>query len=552
MNPAPRLLFPLLALALAAMHSGCSDAVLIQVENRPENTRALRLRATLDGVAIHKVPHDPHPLLLSPPPSRIVLETLPAPQGELDVTLDALVDECIVARGTARARIQLPSLDWSVVSVQLEPLTPKLCPVTVELHGATAGVSLAATAQDPWDCSPEVTGYHRCTAYFPVGQTASIDLQGLPDKTFVHRSYPSTLGSAAPPFALPVNEVTAPEQKAQDGGPENRLVLRLLNTTLDPGYTIKGLWGTPVTQSQDQTSWQYERLWAVGQRDYTEAGSLKKGGFIAELGHDGTLHVTDKPSFPLNAIMGRSIPVDTRSTQEIWTVGEAGTVLRWNGSTWQDLSLQPRPPQAEQPNLNALFVFAGSGDTWIVGNGGTVLRSRDGREPLSLVSSNFIPDDNLFAVAGAEQGGLLVIGRRRPGAHAEAFFRIDRERVVFLGLYPSTWPIDSAIALDSTLYLNRFLEIAACRDSTACNIIYHKTEKTSIWGAKPSRLWLGGSSLQYADVSQEPVVFRPVQLTGRDRDSWGSIVTGYAIANTPFSQDIWISDGTRLALVAGP
>jgi photosystem II stability/assembly factor-like uncharacterized protein len=54
---------------------------------------------------------------------------------------------------------------------------------------------------------------------------------------------------------------------------------------------------------------------------------------------------------------------------DVWVVGDEGTILRWNGSTWMPSSSGTRE------RLSAVW-GSGPNDVWIAGDYGTVLRRR--------------------------------------------------------------------------------------------------------------------------------------------------------------------------------
>jgi hypothetical protein len=97
-----------------------------------------------------------------------------------------------------------------------------------------------------------------------------------------------------------------------------------------------------------------------------------------------------------------------------FAVGQFGTILRWDGSTWAE---DPQTLQLTQSQLNAV-AFSPSGEGWAVGTFGTILRfdgerwsleqppSEDALVPLTSVA---VAGEDVFAVAG---GNLL---RRDPG-----------------------------------------------------------------------------------------------------------------------------------------
>lgn len=92
--------------------------------------------------------------------------------------------------------------------------------------------------------------------------------------------------------------------------------------------------------------------------------------------------------------------ISGRGSKDVWGVGEAGSMLRWNGSYW----LSPHRPQLHT-NLNAIWV-GNKGNVWAVGESGVLMhRNSSGLwacpATLTTVNLNGIwgsDDDNIWAV----------------------------------------------------------------------------------------------------------------------------------------------------------
>lgn len=551
MCPHTRAIPSLLCLFLCSVLFGCSDAVLIQVEGRPENTRALRVSATLDGVGIGQ-----DPLLLTPAPSRVVLKDLPNPQGELEVRIEALVDQCIVASGTARLQVSLPSLQWTVASVHLDPLSPKHCPVAVELHGMTANLTLTAQPPARFDCPHETVGFRRCQAYFPVGEQAQINLQGTPEGAFIHRSYPHPASDPpqALPYSVPVEEIQEEPQRDLDLAPPNTLVLRILKTQLPTGYAITGLWGTREEAQAGDAPFAYEHLWAVGDNGHG-------GGFIAELGREGVLHSVYDSPYRLNAISGRHGP--DKNSLTLWAIGDRGTILRKQetAAKWEiipDSSTDKSNPK----NLNALWIDKDTGDTWIVGDDATVLRSRDGGSQVEVVhATQFSSDDRLTAVARFSDGNFVIGGhtsdesKRHPVLIAKPV-RVDETDVMdrWAHLVPFAEPLIAAIASDAGDFMSTTRLIFTYPAVTPVSSESEFPPRTSLWAGDHKRVWSGAGSLERYDIDSIPPWFKEVRP--HPPQLLHPVLAGHSVKKCPFFMDIWVVTGdainNRLQLIYGP
>lgn len=537
MCPHTRAIPSLLCLFLCSVLFGCSDTVLIQVEGRPENTRALRVSATLDGVGISQAP-----LLLTPAPSRVVLKDLPNPQGELEVRIEALVDQCIVASGSARLQVSLPSLQWTVASVHLDPLSPKHCPVAVELHGITANLTLTAQPPARFDCPHEAVGFRRCQAYFPVGQQAQISLQGAPEGAFIHRSYPHQASDPpqALPYSVPVEEIQEEPQRDLDQAPPNTLVLRIVNTQLPAGYAITGLWGTREVAPVADSSFAYEHLWAVGDSGH--------GGFIAELAQDGVLHPVHETPARLNAISGRY--ATDKKTPTLWAIGDRGTILRKQErqGSWEDLTTRSAN-QTGGKNLNALWIDQRTGDTWMVGDDATVLRSSDGGSQLSPVGAGQFASNEPLVYIGHLSNGKFVMGSRPPSEDPSRYpsFLIaplvsqgmTEQMDPFVPIEKTNDPLVAAVESDIGIFLCTTRQVIAHPAFEPASAF---GPRTSLWSGKGHRIWSGATALEYLDRNAVPPQFTAIE-SSRSGLKY-PIAGGLAVVNSPFFMDIWVVEAT--------
>ncbi len=87
------------------------------------------------------------------------------------------------------------------------------------------------------------------------------------------------------------------------------------------------------------------------------------------------------------------------NAHEAWAVGDAGTLLRWDGTTWTAL------PVLTTATLHAVGGFPGS-SVWAVGAGGTILRYRWGTwHTMASPTTATLRD-----VVGGIDGGALAVG----------------------------------------------------------------------------------------------------------------------------------------------
>lgn len=98
--------------------------------------------------------------------------------------------------------------------------------------------------------------------------------------------------------------------------------------------------------------------------------------------------------------------ISGRSADDVWAVGEAGIILRWNGTYW----LSPNRPQVHKA-MNGIWVgedtAQAAGDIWAVGDVGTVLH-RDGQGIWACPTS--ITDANLNDIWGSASSDIWAVG----------------------------------------------------------------------------------------------------------------------------------------------
>ncbi len=106
-------------------------------------------------------------------------------------------------------------------------------------------------------------------------------------------------------------------------------------------------------------------VWLAG-----EAGTLRRGTRAAV--PNGKLEVVTSPVVAdLEAVFGFA-------ADDVWAVGEASTVLHWDGAVWTKLST-PFDGESNRPALHAVW-GSSSKDIWIAGDG-TMLRYREEKTP---------------------------------------------------------------------------------------------------------------------------------------------------------------------------
>lgn len=123
------------------------------------------------------------------------------------------------------------------------------------------------------------------------------------------------------------------------------------------------------------------------------------GGALA-CGDEGVAMLRGSSSWSTLAT-GRSVDfhgLGGTGASDVWMVGDQGTILRWQGSAWNESS----SPVAE--TLNAVFV-ADSGEAIVVGNGGVALKWSSG---WTDIASGV--EQNLYAVHGVSGTNSWAVG----------------------------------------------------------------------------------------------------------------------------------------------
>jgi photosystem II stability/assembly factor-like uncharacterized protein len=148
-----------------------------------------------------------------------------------------------------------------------------------------------------------------------------------------------------------------------------------------------------------------------------ESGALAVGLDGATLRYEASTGWQVEPAAP-RAHHLNLLGVAFSGPSSAFAVGQAGVILRWDGTSWSE---DPQSISLTQSQLNAV-AFATTGEGWAVGANGTILHYDGSRwsieEPPAADSGANITS---VAVAGSEAfaviGGNLI--RRRPGASWE-------------------------------------------------------------------------------------------------------------------------------------
>lgn len=116
--------------------------------------------------------------------------------------------------------------------------------------------------------------------------------------------------------------------------------------------TLSGVWGDDNT------------VWLVG-----EAGTLRR--MTRSAVHTKTFEIVPSPVIAdLYGVFGFGV-------NDAWAVGEAGTVVHWDGTSWRKLST-PFDDASEKPRLLAVW-GSSPADVWIAGNGTMLHLQENGR-----------------------------------------------------------------------------------------------------------------------------------------------------------------------------
>jgi len=254
------------------------------------------------------------------------------------------------------------------------------------------------------------------------------------------------------------------------------------------GY-LEDLWGTTAD----------EPLWAVG-----ESGLVVSG------------HVDQKTSFQvLDAGTVASLyGVWGSSQSDIWTVGDTGTILHYDGKNWTDRSL------ATAVDLRDID-GTGKNDVWAVGTDGSIFHF-DGA---SWSAPNTLTHQELFGVWGTSDDDVWAVGDRGALLHKDASGWQALEspttaaiRSVYTAAPDDVW----FVADDSNIY--HF-------DGTDFAVSFTPRYYASfLWGRAGDDIWAAGGGDQYRYDGES---WQPFTLPFNGFfDVWASSAT-----------DLWISRG---------
>lgn len=237
--------------------------------------------------------------------------------------------------------------------------------------------------------------------------------------------------------------------------------------------------------------------------------SVLPGGDAWAVGSNGTIQRRDArtgawlPLPPSDGGSGTLFGVWARSADEVWIVGERGTVRRWDGAGLRTLS---------SGATGALLAVTGdraSGEVWIGGQGGRVLRW-DGAAlqpveveyPADILSIFRAPDGAVWAGGDSER-----IWRRGVGDEYFARVRISADGDPITGLWASgpddIWAVGGQHAPDGmggALVFSTVLRWDGNlwrRDRTWDALVQQRNDLSrlfTVWGSGPTDVWTTGDN----------------------------------------------------------
>jgi hypothetical protein len=191
-----------------------------------------------------------------------------------------------------------------------------------------------------------------------------------------------------------------------------------------------------------------------------------------------------------------------------WVVGAAGTVLRWNGSTWSGWFA------TTHAHLAAVWPFSDS-DVWAVGTGGTIIRYNGAT--WATVASGTSAD--LHGLWGAPDGTLWAVGnggtvlKRAPGgSFAPVAAGTAQPLNAVFGIGSDVWMVGGQVIV-------RWNGASFSSTSVAWNL-------TDVWGASTTDIWAASTSGM-------------MRFTGT---TWlqSTAANGYAVFGTSAS-NVWVA-----------
>lgn len=247
--------------------------------------------------------------------------------------------------------------------------------------------------------------------------------------------------------------------------------------------TDKWCWENPLPQGNTMRSiWgtAANDIWAVG-----EAGTI--------LHYDGV--TWSSPIATGEAGTQDLFSIYGTSATDIWAVGARGTLVHWNGTAW---SVSNQSGLATTQNLAAIW---GSGkEYWAVGAGGTILHY-DGMDWSGAPGNGQVTTANLAAIWGSSPTDIWAVGANTAILH-------------WNGTAWSTDPKSGSFGTGSLCVLR------------------------SIMGSGPSNVWIGGSCVLFPSKNI---------LINYNGTAWSTAtVTGNTVSSTqsvwmPNSNSVWVS-----------
>jgi hypothetical protein len=235
-------------------------------------------------------------------------------------------------------------------------------------------------------------------------------------------------------------------------------------------------------------------LWVVGSSGVMPDGSVSGSTILHWDGTDWTEYSrAPLATATLNQIWGNA------SGQELWAVGDQGTIVHYDGRTWAPIR------GITTQDLNSVWGFThdevlapGATDiVWIVGASGTVLR-RGGPSlrDFATLSDPRIQDQTLLGVSGSADNDVWIVGDDDLRLHwTNAFFPIDNayplaEGNVLTSVWGSgsndVWAVGEGGGIIHWNGAAWFAVTSADNSITTSNLGH-------VWGSGPNDVWAVGT-----------------------------------------------------------
>ena len=172
----------------------------------------------------------------------------------------------------------------------------------------------------------------------------------------------------------------------------------------------------------------------------------------------------------------------------LWAVGDAGTILRWDGLTWDSFS------NLTHVDLNA--VWGCSGHVWVFGDEGTILH-RDGVSEIFNPEEGTPGDDDLLDAWGSSCSDMWVVGDRGTVLQLQgsSWNTIHLEADGVADLY-GIWGHEGTIwvvGADRTLLMREHQGVFTDQGDQLAGLPTAGLALNSIWGHAGGELWIGAS-----------------------------------------------------------